>query len=80
MQIKEAVVLRIKELCENKNLKYNSLSNLAGVTPSSVYSLMGSSHSDVGIVLIKKICDAFEMTIGEFFTSEIFDKLDQEII
>ena len=79
MQIKEAVVVRIDTLCRERNLKYNALANLAGVTPSSIYSLMDNSRSDAGIVLIKKICDAFEITIGEFFDDEIFDTLELEI-
>ena len=40
---------------------------------------MDNSRSDAGVVLIKKICDAFEITIGEFFDDEIFDTLEQEI-
>ncbi len=79
MQIKEAVVLRIDKLCKEKNLKYNALANLAGVTPSSIYSLMDSSRADAGVVILKKVCDAFEITIGEFFSDEIFDNLEQEI-
>lgn len=79
MQIKEAVVIRIDSLCKEKNIKYNALANLAGITPSSIYSLMDGSRNDAGIIILKKICDAFEMTIGEFFAYEIFNNLEQEI-
>ncbi len=79
MQIKEAVVIRIDNLCKEKNIKYNALANLAGITPSSVYSLMDGSRNDAGIIILKKICDAFEITIGEFFSDEVFNNLEQEI-
>lgn len=66
-------------LCEYKNLKPNELATKAGVTPSSVYSMFDETRRNVSIVLIKKLCDGLDMTLEEFFTSEIFNKLEQEI-
>lgn len=64
---------------EYKNLKPNELATKAGVTPSSVYSMFDETRRNVSIVLIKKLCDGLDMTLEEFFTSEIFNKLEQEI-
>ena len=36
MGIKNAIVLRIKDLCIQKGIAYNSLATLSGVTPSTV--------------------------------------------
>lgn len=36
MQIKEAIVLRFKNLCNQKNIKFNELATRSGVTPSTV--------------------------------------------
>jgi transcriptional regulator with XRE-family HTH domain len=80
MGIKEAVVLRLKNLCSEKDIKINALATLSGVTPSSVYSSLEDSRKDVGIVLIKKLCDGLDITITEFFDDEIFKGLEQEII
>ena len=79
MGIKEAIVLRIKELCTERNISYNALAYISGVTPSTVYSLIDNSRKDIGIVLLKKLCDGFGITITEFFDNKIFKKLDQEI-
>ena len=57
MCIKDAVVMRFKELCNLKNIKYNELATLSGVTPSTVYSMMNNRRKDVSIITIKKICD-----------------------
>ncbi|WP_092755150.1 helix-turn-helix domain-containing protein [Hydrogenoanaerobacterium saccharovorans] len=54
----------------------NELSNLCGLTPSTVYSLMDPTRKDVRITTIKKICDGLEITLGEFFTSAEFDNLE----
>ncbi|MBP1926538.1 transcriptional regulator with XRE-family HTH domain [Sedimentibacter acidaminivorans] len=80
MCVKEAVIKRINELCAEKGLAVNKLANLSGITPSTVYSVFDSDRKDVGIVLIKKICDGLEIPLNYFFNTEIFNALDQELI
>lgn len=80
MNIKEAVVKRTKELCSEHDIAINTLANLAGITPSTVYSMLDSSRKDIGIVTIKKLCDGLDMDIKEFFDSDLFFDLEQEII
>lgn len=79
MNVKDAVVERFKELCNERNIKINELANLSGVTPSTAYSMMDKNRRDVSIVTIKKFCDGLEITLGDFFSTLEFDKLDQEI-
>ena len=79
MGIKNAVVKRIKNLCKERNIKFNSLATLSGVTPSTVYSIIDENRRDIGIVVLKKLCDGLEITITEFFNDEIFKTLEQEI-
>jgi len=79
MDVKKAIVLRINSVCSERKIALNELSNLCGLTPSTVYSLMDSTRKDVRITTIKKICDGLEITLGEFFTSAEFDNLEQEI-
>ncbi len=80
MFIKEAVISRINEICDERGMAVNKLANLSGITPSTVYSVFNSDRKDIGIVLIKKICDGFEITLEDFFTSETFKSLDQELV
>ena len=79
MNIKAAVVERIKELCFHRNITVNTLANLAGVTPSTVYSMLDSSRKDIGIVAIKKLCDGLDIQITDFFNADLFNNLEQEI-
>ena len=79
MGIKNAVVMRIKELCKEKGIKFNTLATESGVTPSTVYSLLDESRKDVGILVLKKLCDGMGISITDFFDSDIFRNLEQEI-
>ena len=79
MAIKDAVVRRFQEICSERGIKANELANLSGVTPSTVYSMLDASRKDISIITIKKLCDGLDMTLGEFFSTPEFDKLEQEI-
>ena len=80
MSVKDAVVDRFKGLCKERTIKANELANLAGVTPSTVYSMMDESRRDISIITIKKLCDGLDISLGEFFSAPEFENLEQEII
>mgnify|MGYP003410364354 FL=1 len=79
MSVKDVVAKRFKDICDERNIKYNELANISGVTPSTVYSLLDASRRNVSITTIKKLCDGLEITLGQFFSCEEFDSLEQEI-
>ena len=79
MAIKKAVVTRLKQICNQKNITLNALANLSGLTPSTVYSMMDVNRKDIGIVAIKKLCDGLDISIIEFFDTELFRTLEQEL-
>ena len=79
MNTKEAVAKRILQLCEEKSIAINALANLSGVTPSTVYSMLNEKSQNPGVVSIKKLCDGLDISVREFFNSDLFDDLEQEI-
>ncbi len=79
MRIKNAIVRRFQQLCQDRHIKYNELATLSGVTPSTVYSMMDNSRKDVSVVTVKKLCDGLGMTITDFFNDPLFENLEQEI-
>ena len=79
MTVKDAVVLRFQQICDQRGIKTNELANISGVTPSTVYSMMDVSRRDLSIITIKKLCDGLDLTLGEFFSTPEFDALEQEI-
>lgn len=79
MSVKDAVVSRFQQLCSQRGIRINELASLSGVTPSTAYSMMDVNRRDVSIVTIKKFCDGLDVSLGEFFSSPVFDALEQEI-
>ena len=79
MNTKEAVAERIVQLCNERNIAINSLANNSGVSPSTIYSMLNEKSQNPGVVSIKKLCDGLEITLREFFNTELFDDLEQEI-
>ena len=79
MNTKEAVAKRILQICKERNLAINAIANISGVSPSTIYSMLNEKSRNPGVVSIKKICDGFEISLREFFDSDLFDNLEQEI-
>ena len=79
MTVKDAVVIRFQKLCRQRGICPNELANLAGVTPSTVYSLLDPARQQVSITTIKKLCDGLDVTLGQFFACSLFDRLEQEM-
>ena len=79
MNTKEAVAKRILQICKERNLAINAIANISGVSPSTIYSMLNEKSQNPGIVSIKKICDGFDISLRQFFDSDLFDDLEQEI-
>lgn len=79
MGIYDVVVNRIYELCRERNITPNALSYLAGISQSTIKSILNGESKNPGIVTIKKICDGLDITIVDFFNTEDFLNLEQEI-
>ena len=79
MDVVTAVRNRILQLCGERNITINHLANLCGLPPSSVKNILYGKSMNPKIVTIKKVCDGLEITLGEFFSTEEFDNLEQEL-
>lgn len=79
MIIGEAVRLRILELCQDNNITVNKLATISGITQSTLSNIIGGRNNSTTISTIKKICDGLGITIEEFFHSELFRNLEQEV-
>ena len=79
MTIGDAVRLRILELCQEKHITVNKLSTICGITQSTLNNITSGRNNSTTISTIKKICDGLEISVQEFFVSEHFYDLEQEI-
>lgn len=79
LNIGEAVKLRIADLCMQRNITINKLATISGVTQSTLNNITGGRNKGTNISTIKKLCDGLDITIQEFFDSDVFNGLEQEI-
>lgn len=79
MVTREAVAARILELCKEKNVTINGIANLSAIPPSTVKNIIYGVSKNPGIVTIKMICDGFNISLPDFFDSDLFYGLEQEI-
>ncbi|MFT9057806.1 MAG: helix-turn-helix transcriptional regulator [Ethanoligenens sp.] len=79
MNTQQAIAHRILELCWERQLTPNALSNIAAVPQATIKSILNGESQNPGVVTIKKLCDGFGITLGEFFGTAEFDRLEQEI-
>ncbi len=79
MTTDDAVICRIKDLCEMKKMALNELANDSGMPPSTLYSIMAGKSKSPGASSINKICNGFDITLRDFYNCTLFDNLESEI-
>lgn len=79
MDTHSAVAQRILQLCKAHGITPNGLANLSAVPQATIKSILNGESKNPGVVTLKKLCDGFEITLGEFFSTPEFDALEQEI-
>lgn len=79
MNIGEATRLRIIQLCNQNGITLNKLSTICGITQSTLNNVVSGRNKSVTVSTVKKICDGLEINIGDFFNSDLFNGLEQEI-
>ncbi|MBQ7385744.1 MAG: helix-turn-helix transcriptional regulator [Ruminococcus sp.] len=79
MDTRQAVSRRLLELCEDKNLSVHALARISAVPPSTLKNIINGGSKNAGIVTIKKLCDGLEISLYDFFNTETFKNLEQEI-
>ena len=80
MNTAKTVAIRILELCMQRNITVNFLSTQSAVRQSTVNDIVSGKTKNPGIVTIKKLCDGLEISLPEFFDTDAFHNLEQEII
>ena len=79
MTIGEAVKERILELCREHDISINKLSNISGVTQSTVNNIISGRNNSTTVSTVKKLCDGLGITIIDFFNTGLFADLEQEL-
>lgn len=70
---------RLLQLLGERNMSIHKLAMESAVAPSSIKNILYGKSKNPGIVTLKMLCDGFGITLVDFFDTEEFRSLDQEI-
>lgn len=70
---------RLLQLCAEKHLPIHKLAMDSAVPPSTIKNILYGKSKNPGIVTIKMLCDGMGISLLEFFDTEEFRTLEQEI-
>ena len=70
---------RILYLCDEKRITINKLATESGIAPSTIKNILYGKSQNPGIVTLKMLCDGLGITLTDFFDTEEFENLEQEI-
>ena len=70
---------RILYLCEEKRMTINKLATEYGVAPSTIKNILYGKSQNPEIVTLKMLCDGLNISLTDFFDTEEFKSLEQEI-
>ena len=79
MNTYSAVRDRLIQLLDERRMSIHKLAMESAVAPSSIKNILYGKSKNPGIVTIKMLCDGFGISLTEFFDTENFKKLEQEI-
>lgn len=75
----KAVKNRILQLLGENKMSIHKLAMESGVAPSSIKNILYGKSQNPGIVTIKMLCDGFGISLTEFFDTDEFRSLEQEL-
>ncbi len=79
MNTYSAVKNRILQLLGEKRMSIHKLAMESAVAPSTIKNILYGKSVNPGIVTIKMLCDGFGISLIEFFNTDDFSDLEQEI-
>lgn len=79
MDTYSAVKNRLLQLLGEKKMSIHKLAMESAVAPSSIKNILYGKSQNPGIVTLKMLCDGFGISLIDFFNTESFASLEQEI-
>jgi len=63
---------RILELLEQKHMTIHRLAMQSAVAPSTIKNILYGKSKNPGIVTLKMLCDGLEISLYDFFDTDVF--------
>lgn len=76
MELSEAIVLRIKQLLKEKNMKTYDLSIKSGVPRSTISLFLSRETKTIRLENLLYLCEGFGIELKDFFYDEVFKNVE----
>ena len=70
---------RLLQLLGERNMSIHKLAMESAVPPSSIKNILYGKSRNPGVVTIKMLCDGLGISLIDFFNTEEFANLEQEL-
>ncbi len=77
MNINDAIIKRIEEICKEKNINVCEASLSGGKSPSAIYDLIKGRTKCSKVSTIKAFCQGAGITLSEFFDKDYFNDFEE---
>lgn len=77
MNINDAIIKRIEEICKEKNINVCEASLNSGKSPSAIYDLIKGRTKCSKVSTIKAFCQGAGITLSEFFDKDYFEDFEE---
>lgn len=78
MNINDAIIKRIDEICKEQNSNICDISLKGGMSPSAIYDLLKGRTKCSKVVTVKRFCEGAGITLSEFFDREYFNVPEED--
>lgn len=78
MELNKAIIRRINEVCEEKDINICDASLKGGMSPASIYDLFKGRTKCSKVVTIKRFCEGAGITLAEFFDRDYFNEMEDD--
>lgn len=76
MELSEAIVLRIKQLLKEKNMKTYDPSIKSGVPRSTISLFLSRETKTIRLENLLYLCEGFGIELKDFFNDEVFKNVE----
>ena len=77
MNVNDAIIKRIQEICEEKNINVCGATLNGGKSPSAIYDLIKGRTKCSKVSTIKAFCQGAGITLAEFFDKDYFNDFEE---
>ena len=78
LTLEQAIRKRIIELAKERNITINKVSTLSGLPHTTLLSFMNNETHNPRISTLLHVCEAFDISLKEFFDDKVFKDVKDE--